>query len=89
MEYYHGFIGRFFCFLGRHAAVATNKMRLLPAYSTIENLTVIFIAAGYVDFPLIAYHFKKVNLMSDGAGEIKLKFNHRMNSYKVIYNQSH
>lgn len=26
---------------------------------------VIFVAAGYVDFPLVAYHFKKVSLTSD------------------------
>ncbi len=30
-------------------------------------LAVIFIAMGYADFPLIAYHFKKTSLMSDTA----------------------
>ncbi len=30
-------------------------------------LVVLFVAAGYVDFPLIAYHFKQKSLMSDSS----------------------
>ena len=38
-----------------------------PKLFWLYLLAVIFIAAGYVDFPLIAYHFKEVNLMSDSS----------------------
>ena len=38
-----------------------------PKLFWLYLLAVIFIAAGYADFPLIAYHFKKVNLMSDAT----------------------
>ena len=38
-----------------------------PMRYWIYVLAVIFIAAGYVDFPLIAYHFKAKALMSDSA----------------------
>ena len=38
-----------------------------PKLFWLYLLAVIFIAAGYVDFPLIAYHFKKMNLMSDAS----------------------
>lgn len=38
-----------------------------PKRYWIYVLAVIFIAAGYVDFPLIAYHFKVKALMSDSA----------------------
>lgn len=38
-----------------------------PKLFWVYLLAIIFIAAGYVDFPLIAYHFKKMNLMSDAA----------------------
>lgn len=39
----------------------------LPQKYWIYILAVIFIAAGYVDFPLIAYHFKSKALMSDSV----------------------
>ena len=38
-----------------------------PRLFWLYLLAVIFIAAGYADFPLIAYHFKKVDLMSDAT----------------------
>ncbi|MEO6838182.1 MAG: MFS transporter [Ginsengibacter sp.] len=38
-----------------------------PKLFWLYLLAVIFIAAGYVDFLLIAYHFKKINLMSDAS----------------------
>jgi MFS family permease len=38
-----------------------------PKRYWIYVLAVVFIAAGYVDFPLIAYHFKAKALMSDSA----------------------
>ena len=38
-----------------------------PKLFWLYLLAVIFIAAGYADFPLIAYHFKKMNLMSDAT----------------------
>jgi MFS family permease len=37
----------------------------LPKRYWIYLVAVIFIAAGYVDFPLIAYHFKATSLMGD------------------------
>ena len=38
-----------------------------PKLFWLYLLAVIFIAAGFADFPLIAYHFKKVDLMSDAT----------------------
>lgn len=38
-----------------------------PRLYWLYLLAVIFIAAGYADFPLIAYHFKKTALMQDAA----------------------
>ena len=38
-----------------------------PKLFWLYLLAVVFVAAGYVDFPLIAYHFKKINLMSDAT----------------------
>lgn len=43
------------------------KTKGFPKLFWLYLLAVIFIAAGYVDFPLIAYHFKKMNLMSDAT----------------------
>ena len=41
--------------------------RGFPGKYWIYILAVIFIGAGYVDFPLIAYHFKAKSLMSDSV----------------------
>jgi MFS family permease len=38
-----------------------------PKLFWLYLFAVIFIAAGYADFPLIAYHFKKINLMHDAT----------------------
>ncbi|HOW10175.1 MAG TPA: MFS transporter [Bacteroidales bacterium] len=39
----------------------------LPERYWIYTLAAVFIAAGYVDFPLIAYHFKQRAIMSDSV----------------------
>jgi len=41
--------------------------RGFPKRYWIYIIAVIFIAAGYVDFPLIAYHFKSKSLMNDSV----------------------
>ena len=38
-----------------------------PKLFWLYLFAVIFIAAGYADFPLIAYHYKKINLMHDAT----------------------
>jgi MFS family permease len=43
------------------------KMKGYPKLFWLYLLAVIFIAAGYADFPLIAYHFKKKALMKDAT----------------------
>lgn len=46
---------------------AVIETKGFPRLFWLYLLAVIFIAAGYVDFPLIAFHFKKMNLMSDAS----------------------
>lgn len=46
---------------------AVIETKGFPKLFWLYLLAVIFIAAGYVDFPLIAFHFKKMNLMSDAS----------------------
>jgi MFS family permease len=43
------------------------KIQGYPKLFWLYLLAVIFIAAGYADFPLIAYHFKKTALMKDAT----------------------
>ncbi|MGN6541512.1 MAG: MFS transporter [Ginsengibacter sp.] len=43
------------------------KTKGYPRLFWLYLFAVIFIAAGYADFPLIAYHFKKINLMRDAT----------------------
>lgn len=41
------------------------ESKVFPKVFWIYLAAVAFIAAGYVDFPLIAYHFKRVSIVSD------------------------
>ena len=48
----------------RHLEIQTTEMQLvgIPRIFWIYLIGAALIAAGYVDFPLIAYHFKQINL---------------------------
>lgn len=41
------------------------KSKILPKIFWIYLAAVALIAAGYIDFPLITYHFKRVSIVSD------------------------
>jgi len=44
---------------------ATLETKGFPKVFWIYLIAVALIAAGYVDFPLVAYHFKKISIVSD------------------------
>jgi MFS family permease len=45
----------------------TIETKGYPKQFWIYLLAVVFIAAGYADFPIIAYHFKKLAIVADGV----------------------